>query len=218
MSVKITQFEAENVKRIKALTLTPAPAGLTVIGGRNNQGKTSGLDAIVWALGGDRYRPSQAQREGSVLPPRLRLELSNGIIVERSGKNSDLKVTDASGRKAGQQLLNSFVEQLALDMPRFMQSTSKEKATTPSALSVWRSRWKSWSGRRRSCITSGTLSARSPTKRRSTSKSSPAIPRPPPNRFPPMTSFSASRTSLPGTAKTSASGRGRLSWRRKWIG
>lgn len=130
MSVKITQFEAENVKRIKALTLTPALAGLTVIGGRNNQGKTSGLDAIVWALGGDRYRPSQAQREGSVLLPRLRLELSNGIIVERSGKNSDLKVTDASGRKAGQQLLNSFVEQLALDMPRFMQSTSKEKATT----------------------------------------------------------------------------------------
>ena len=130
MSVKITQFEAENVKRIKALTLTPAPTGLTVIGGRNNQGKTSGLDAIVWALGGDRYRPSQAQREGSVLPPRLRLELSNGIIVERSGKNSDLKVTDASGRRAGQQLLNSFVEQLALDMPRFMQSTSKEKATT----------------------------------------------------------------------------------------
>ena len=130
MSVKITQFEAENVKRIKALTLTPAPNGLTVIGGRNNQGKTSGLDAIVWALGGDRYRPSKAQREGSVLPPRLRVELSNGIVVERSGKNSDLKVTDASGRKAGQQLLNSFVEQLALDMPRFMQSTSKEKATT----------------------------------------------------------------------------------------
>ena len=130
MSVKITQFEAENVKRIKALTLTPAPTGLTVIGGRNNQGKTSGLDAIVWALGGDRYRPSQAQREGSVLPPRLRLELSNGIIVERSGKNSDLKVTDASGRRAGQQLLNSFVEQLALDMPRFMQSTGREKAAT----------------------------------------------------------------------------------------
>ena len=130
MSVKITQFEAENVKRIKALTLTPAPNGLTVIGGRNNQGKTSGLDAIVWALGGDRYRPSKAQREGSVIPPRLRVELSNGIVVERSGENGKLKVTDASGRKAGQQLLNSFVEQLALDMPRFMQSTSKEKATT----------------------------------------------------------------------------------------
>lgn len=130
MSVKITQFEAENVKRIKAMTLTPAPTGLTVIGGRNNQGKTSGLDAIVWALGGDRYRPSQAQREGSVLPPYLRMKMDNGIVVERSGKNSDLKVTDTQGKRAGQQLLNSFVEQLALDMPRFMQSTSKEKATT----------------------------------------------------------------------------------------
>lgn len=130
MSVKITQFEAENVKRIKALALTPAPNGLTVIGGRNNQGKTSSLDAIIWALGGDRYRPSKVQREGSVLPPRLRLELSNGIIVERSGESGKLKVTDTSGRKAGQQLLNSFVEQLALDMPRFMQSTSKEKAIT----------------------------------------------------------------------------------------
>lgn len=129
MSVKITQFEAENVKRIRALRLTPSESGLTVIGGRNSQGKTSSLDAIVWALGGDRYRPSQPQREGSVLPPRLRLELSNGIVVERSGKNSDLKVTDASGRRAGQQLLNSFVEQLALDMPRFMQSTSREKAS-----------------------------------------------------------------------------------------
>ena len=124
MSVKITQFEAENVKRIRALRLTPSESGLTVIGGRNNQGKTSSLDAIVWALGGDRYRPSQAGREGSVIPPRLRLELSNGIVVERSGKN-----TDASGRRAGQQLLNSFVEQLALDMPRFMQSTSREKAS-----------------------------------------------------------------------------------------
>ena len=130
MSVKITQFEAENVKRIKAVQLTPAENGLTVIGGRNGQGKTSGLDAIMWALGGERYRPSQAQRDGSVIPPRLRLELSNGIVVERSGKNSDLKVTDAQGRRAGQQLLNSFVEQLALDMPRFMQSPSREKAAT----------------------------------------------------------------------------------------
>lgn len=130
MSVKITQFEAENVKRIKAVQLCPAENGLTVIGGRNGQGKTSGLDAIMWALGGERYRPSQARREGSMTPPRLRVELSNGIVVERSGENSALKVTDASGRKAGQQLLNSFVEQLALDLPRFMRSSSREKAST----------------------------------------------------------------------------------------
>lgn len=130
MAVKITQLEAENVKRIKAVQMTPAESGLTVIGGRNNQGKTSALDAIAWALGGDRYRPTNAFRDGSVIPPRLKVELSNGLVVERTGKNSDLKVTDSSGRRAGQQLLNTFVEQLALDLPKFMESSSKEKATT----------------------------------------------------------------------------------------
>lgn len=127
--VKIASLELENVKRIRACTLTPSANGLTVIGGRNNQGKTSILDAIAWALGGERYRPSQAQRDGSVIPPRLHLKLSNGIVVERSGKNSDLKVTDPEGRRAGQQLLNDFVEQLALDLPKFLHASDKEKAT-----------------------------------------------------------------------------------------
>lgn len=130
MSVKINQLEIENVKRIKAVCLTPAENGLTVIGGNNNQGKTSVLDTICWALGGERYRPSNAAREGSTIPPHIRIELSNGIIVERAGKNSALKVTDPSGRKSGQQLLNDFVEVLAIDLPKFMQASSKEKADT----------------------------------------------------------------------------------------
>ena len=77
MSVKINTLEFENVKRIKALALEPSPNGLTVIGGRNNQGKTSVLDAICWALGGEKYRPSQAQREGALLPPTLKVTLSS---------------------------------------------------------------------------------------------------------------------------------------------
>lgn len=128
--VKITQFEAENIKRIRAVTVTPSENGLTIVGGKNGQGKTSALDAIIWTLGGDCYRPSKPQRDGSALPPKIKLTLSNGIIVERSGKNSDLKVTDSTGRKAGQQLLNSFVEQFALDMPKFMQATPRDKAVT----------------------------------------------------------------------------------------
>lgn len=56
--------------------------------------------------------------------------MSNGLVVERKGKNSSLKVTDPSGNKGGQQLLNEFVEQLALDLPKFMESSGKEKAQT----------------------------------------------------------------------------------------
>ena len=128
MSMKINQLEIENVKRIKAVKIEPSANGLTIIGGRNNQGKTSVLDSIAWVLGGDKFRPSQAQRDQSVIPPNLRITMSNGLVVERKGKNSALKVTDPNGEKGGQQLLNDFVEQFALNLPKFMESTSKEKA------------------------------------------------------------------------------------------
>ena len=130
MSMKINRLEIENVKRVKAVKLEPSRDGLTIIGGNNQQGKTSVLDAIAWALGGEKFRPSQAEREGSVLPPNLKVVMSNGLVVERTGKNSTLKVTDPSGEKAGQKLLDTFVEKLALDLPKFMESSGKEKADT----------------------------------------------------------------------------------------
>jgi len=130
MSIKINKLEIENVKRVKAVKIEPTATGLTVIGGKNRQGKTSVLDSIAWALGGDRYRPSEPQRDGSVIPPSLHIVLSNGLVVERKGKNSDLKVIDPNGKKGGQQLLNEFVETLALDLPKFMQASSSDKAKT----------------------------------------------------------------------------------------
>lgn len=130
MSVKITSFEAENVKRIKAVQFTPSADGLTIIGGKNANGKTSILDGIVYALGGEKNRPKNFNREGSAVPGKIRIELSNGIIVERSGKNASLKVTDPSGRKGGQRLLNEFIEPFALNLPKFMNASDREKGET----------------------------------------------------------------------------------------
>ena len=128
--IKINSLELENIKRVKAVRLEPSPSGLTVIGGKNGQGKTSVLDAIAWALGGDKFKPSTPEREGSVVAPELKITLSNGLVVERKGKNSSLKVIDPAGNKAGQQLLNEFIEMLALNLPKFMSATGKEKANT----------------------------------------------------------------------------------------
>ena len=128
--VKINSLEIENVKRVKAVKLEPAENGITIIGGNNGQGKTSILDAIAWALGGDRFKPTEPKREGSVVPPYLHITLSNGLVVERKGENGTLKVIDPDGNKGGQQLLNEFVEALALNLPKFMQASSKEKADT----------------------------------------------------------------------------------------
>lgn len=128
--MKINRLEIENVKRIHSAVVEPAQDGLTIIGGKNRQGKTSVLDAIAWALGGAKYQPSQAVNADSTIPPRLKVIMDNGLVVERKGKNSDLKVTDPSGKKGGQQLLNEFVEELALNLPKFMEASGKEKATT----------------------------------------------------------------------------------------
>ena len=128
MTIKINSLELENVKRIKAVKVEPSQNGLTVIGGRNNQGKTSVLDSIAWALGGNKFKPSSPVREGSTIPPNLHVTLSNGLTVERKGKNSMLKIVDPKGNKAGQQLLDEFIEELALNLPKFMEASNKEKA------------------------------------------------------------------------------------------
>lgn len=128
MTVKITSLEMENVKRVRAVRLEPAADGLTLIGGDNCQGKTSILDAICYALGGERYRPTNLQREGGSADARIELVLSNGLKVERAGKHAALKVTDPSGAKAGQRLLDTFVEELALNLPKFLAMPGREKA------------------------------------------------------------------------------------------
>lgn len=124
--IKINSLQIENVKRVKAVELEPTKSGLTVIGGNNNQGKTSVLDSIAYALGGEKYK--LAKRKESMANPYLKVELSNGVVVERKGKNSTLKITDTTGVKAGQSLLNEFISQFALDLPKFLNSNSKEKA------------------------------------------------------------------------------------------
>lgn len=125
--VKIVSLEMENVKRVQAVNLEPAQFGLTVIGGNNRQGKTSILDGIAFALGGEKFRPTNLQRDGGMATAAISVTLSNGLVVERKGKNAALKVTDPSGTKGGQKLLDTFVEALAIDLPKFLSSSGKEK-------------------------------------------------------------------------------------------
>ena len=128
--VKINTLQIENTKKVKAFAANFEGSMLTVVGGKNGAGKTSILDAIAYALGGEKFRPGNIQREGSDAFPEIKLQLSNGLVVERSGKNSSLRVTDATGLRGGQRILDEFVSAFALDIPKFRLATPKEKATT----------------------------------------------------------------------------------------
>jgi predicted nucleic acid-binding protein len=126
--MKISRLEIENVKRVQAVRLEPTENGLTVIGGRNGQGKTSILDAILWGLGGNRYKPTSPKRDDAAADPRICIELDNGLTVMREGKNASLKVIDPEGNRAGQSLLDALISALALDLPKFLHANPKEKA------------------------------------------------------------------------------------------
>lgn len=126
--IKIESLELENVKRVHHVRLEPNAYGLTVIGGKNAQGKTSILDAIAWGLGGDKFRPDAVNNDEAKTPAKLKIKLSNGLIVERKGSKGSLYVTDPTGKKAGQKLLDAFIEKLALNLPKFLDMNDKEKA------------------------------------------------------------------------------------------
>lgn len=128
MSLKLLSLDCSDFKRIKAIHLEFNENGLTIIGGDNRQGKTSALDAILYALGGENYRPVNFKREGSIEDGFIRLTFNDGMIVERSGKNAALKVIDSTGKKQGQNLLNALISKIAIDLPRFLNAPDGEKA------------------------------------------------------------------------------------------
>jgi len=60
----IVSLQVENVKRIKAISMTPE-GELVIVGGDNAQGKTSLMDAIAYLIGGKVLIPAQPIRQGA---------------------------------------------------------------------------------------------------------------------------------------------------------
>lgn len=79
--LRIVQFTAQNVKRLKLVSITPKGA-VVPITGRNGQGKTSVLDAIWWALGGKDNITAVPIRKGAE-SGSITLDLGQ-FVVERT--------------------------------------------------------------------------------------------------------------------------------------
>lgn len=127
MASKITGISIQDFKRVRLVEIQPNANGLTILGGRNAQGKSSCLDAIAYALGGEAFRPSDLKNHEAEKNAAIRVEI-DGLIVERAGKNAALKITDARGMHGNQSLLNEIVGRFALDLGTFMRANGTEKA------------------------------------------------------------------------------------------
>lgn len=125
--MKIIKLQAENVKRLSAVEITP-DGNLVQITGRNGQGKTSVLDSIWWALSGGESIQAHPIRKGAD-SARIELTLGDGqkapIVVERrfTEKASYLSVKTADGAKysSPQKLLDELLGKLTFDPLAFMR-------------------------------------------------------------------------------------------------
>lgn len=121
-TMRIVQLTSENIKRIRAITITPN-GNTVIIGGDNGQGKTSAIDSIAMALGGGKLIPSTPIRRGQ---KHARIEVDLGeLIVERrfTSKGSTLTVMPKDGRdpfKSPQGVLDKLVGKLSFDPLEFV--------------------------------------------------------------------------------------------------
>jgi len=131
--VKIIRLSAENIKRLRAVEITP-DGTLQIITGKNAAGKTSVLDAIWLALGGG------AAARGTVRPIRdgenhasVTLDLGDLVVTRTwSGDTSTLTVKTADGARysSPQTVLDALVGRLSFDPLEFTRLPARGQVAT----------------------------------------------------------------------------------------
>lgn len=132
--MKIIKLQAENIKKLKAVEITP-DGNTVILSGKNGQGKTSILDSIWFAFGGgdatkDTSKPIRDGEKSAVVT----LDLGDYKITRNwtSNDKSYLKVETKDGAKysSPQKLLDSLVGKLSFDPLAFSTMDDKTQLKT----------------------------------------------------------------------------------------
>jgi AAA domain-containing protein len=135
--MKIIQFTAENVKRLKCVDITPK-TNVVQVTGKNGNGKSSILDSIFWALGGEKNIQDVPIRRGAD-SARIRLDLGDMVVERKFGKGEGLTVRNKTGAKAGtddrllpkygspQEILDALLGRLSFDPLAFSKKKPREQ-------------------------------------------------------------------------------------------
>jgi len=133
----IVSLETNNVKRIKAVQITP-DGNLVIVGGDNGQGKSSVLDSIVYAIGGAATHCERPVRDGEN-KARIVCTLDNGLVIQRTftaAGGTALTVTSEGGEKftSPQKMLDTLVGKLSFDPLEFARMDAKAQLATLKTL------------------------------------------------------------------------------------
>jgi len=129
--MRILELYAENVMRLKVIQIRPK-GNVVYITGQNEQGKTSGLNCIWFALGGkdafsDTPRPIRDGQKEALIS----LDLGDMVVTRHWTRNdrSYLKVENKEGEKFDkpQELIDGFLGRLSFDPLEFSALSQREQ-------------------------------------------------------------------------------------------
>jgi DNA repair exonuclease SbcCD ATPase subunit len=126
--MKIISLEVSNVKRLKAISITPKGSMITV-GGKNGSGKTSTLDSIRAAFGGAAELGRKPIRNGE---DEANIDIDLGdILVHRNitARGTTLEVTSKDGAKypSPQAMLDKLTGKISFDPLSFQRLEPKKQ-------------------------------------------------------------------------------------------
>lgn len=132
--MKIVGLKVENIKGIKAVSISP-DSPVVVLSGDNGAGKSSILDSIAYAIGGKRLIPDDPIRKGEDAA-EITVNLDDLIVTRKFKRKKDgsytttLKVTASSGASYmnGQEVLDGLLGKLSFDPFAFSQMKEKDQA------------------------------------------------------------------------------------------
>lgn len=127
--MKILKFTAENIKKLKVVSITPTGA-IVEITGPNGSGKTSVLDAIFYCLAGTKEIPAQPIRRGQ-LKAHVTLELGEITVTRKFSKDTgtSLVVEAKNGARfsSPQKMLDELLGKLTFDPLAFSRMDPKKQ-------------------------------------------------------------------------------------------
>lgn len=126
---RIVKCKVENILGVKNVEFSPNGNSLT-IGGKNGQGKSSALWALVMALGGKGQIPQQPVHNGAELGTvQIELDRFNVFFEVGSDRNAKVRVEAKDGARysSPQTMLNDFFSNLSFDPGAFKSMESAKR-------------------------------------------------------------------------------------------
>lgn len=127
--MKIVKLTAENIKRLTAVEIQPG-GHVVKISGKNGAGKSSVLDAMMYALAGGKHLPDKPVRAGQE-KASVTLDLGDLIVTRRftAAGGSSLYVETKEGARfpSPQAILDTLVGRLSFDPLAFTRLDDAKK-------------------------------------------------------------------------------------------